>query len=219
MKFIVIGCGRMGSGLAHRLVRSHHDVTVVDNDPLSFQRLGPGFSGTIREHDALDKESFYESGVAKADGLAAVTGNDAINIVVARAARQMFRVPKVIARTHEPRYSELYHKLGIQTVTNVSLGIERISELLTFSHLDIIYGIGNGDVGIVRYDVPSLLAGHQVKDLTVPGEIIVISLTRKGKTSIPTLGTTLEKGDIIHLAVEEHSVDRLKHGIHAAGGG
>ena len=219
MKIIIIGCGRMGSGLATRLERAHHEITVVDHDHLAFDRLGAGFSGTIIEHDAMNKKSFTMSGIEKADGLAAVTGNDAVNIVVARAAKQMFRVPKVIARTHDPRYAELYHKLGIETVTNVSLGIERISELLTFSTLDIIHGIGDGEVGIVRYDIPPLLAGHPVKDLTVPGEIIVLSLTRKGKTSIPTLGTTLEKGDVVHIAVEEQAVDRLKSEMRAVGGG
>ncbi|PWR69753.1 potassium channel family protein [Methanospirillum stamsii] len=219
MKLIIIGCGRMGSGLALRLVRAHHDVTVVDHDSKAFERLGKGFTGHFIQRDALDQESFYGSEIDKADGLAAVTGNDAVNIVVARAARQLFRVPKVIARTHDPRYAELYHKLGIQTVTNVKLGIERISEILTFSHLDIIHGIGNGEVGIVRYEIHPTLAGHQVKDLTVPGEIIVISLTRKGKTSIPTLGTTFEKGDIVHIAVEEQSVDRLKEVMQITGGG
>jgi trk system potassium uptake protein len=219
MKIIIIGCGRMGSGLALSLTRSHHEVTVVDPDPLAIDRLGHLFSGQIIKRDALDQDSFHISGIEKADGLAAVTGNDAVNIVIARVARQMFRVPKVIARTHDPRYSEIYHKLGIQTVTNVSLGIERISELLTFSHLDIIHGIGNGEVGIVRYEVPPVLAGHQVKDVTVPGEIIIISLTRKGKTTIPTLGMTFEKGDILHLAVEERSVDRLKKSMQVAGGG
>ena len=219
MKIVIIGCGRMGSGLALRLVRSRHEVTVVDADPAAFDRLGEKFTGRIIQRDALDKESFQDSGVDIADGLAAVTGNDAVNIVVARAARQIYRVPRVIARTHDPRYAELYHKLGIETVTNVSLGIERISELLTFSHLDIIHGIGNGEVGIVRYEIHPTLAGQQVKDLTIPGEVVVLSLTRKGKTSIPTLGTTFEKGDVIQIAVEEHSADRLKTIMSAAGGG
>lgn len=219
MRIIIIGCGRMGSGLAIRLIQSHHEVTVVDRDPRAFDRVGHSFTGDIVHRDALDKESFQKSGIEKADGLAAVTGNDAVNIVVARAARQMFRVPKVIARTHDPRYADIYHKLGIQTVTSVSLGIERISELLTFSHLDIVHGIGNGEVGIVRYDIPPLFADHQVKDLTVPGEIIVLSLTRKGKTSMPTLGTTFEKGDVVHIAVEGRSVDRLKDVMQITGGG
>ncbi len=219
MKIIIIGCGRMGSELARGLIRSHHEVTVVDIDPKAIERLGHSFTGNKIHRDALDKETFLASGIEKADGLAAVTGNDAINIVVARVARQMYRVPKVIARTHDPQYMDIYHKLGIQTVTNVSLGIERISEMLTFSSLDIIHGIGNNEVAVIRYDIPPVLSGHQVKDITVAGEIIVLSLTRRGKTSIPTLGTPLEKGDVLHLAVEEKSVDKLKHIMQVAGGG
>lgn len=219
MKLIIIGCGRMGSGLALRLSQSHHSVTVLDHDPFAFERLGDNFHGHTIHGSALDHDMLVQAGIKKADGVAAVSGNDAINMVLARIARQQFRVPKVIARTHDPKYSEIYRKLGVQTVTNVSLGIERISELLTFSHLDIIHSIGNGEVGIVRYEIPPLLINHQVNELTVPGEIIVISLTRKGKTSIPTLGTVLMKGDIVYLAVEENSVERLKTMMNISGGG
>ncbi|NLV28003.1 MAG: TrkA family potassium uptake protein [Methanomicrobiales archaeon] len=219
MNIIIFGCGRMGSGLAHRLVQSHHTITIIDHDPKAFERLGTSYTGKTIIRDALDRESFHESGIERADGVAAVTGNDAVNIVVARAARQMYRVPKVIARTHDPRYADIYHKLGIETVTNVALGIERISEMLTFSHLDIIHGLGNNEVGIVKYEIHPTLAGHQVKDLTIPGEIIIISLTRRGKTMIPTLGATFEKGDVIYLAVEEQSVDKLKELMMVTGGG
>lgn len=209
----------MGSGLAHDLTRSQHEVTVVDNDPAVFTRLGQDFKGLVLLGNALDQDTFTRAGVAKADGLAAVTGNDAINIVVARAARLMFRVPKVIARTHDPRYTEIYHKLGIQTVTNVSLGIERISELLTFSPMDIIRSIGNGEVGIVRYEIPPLLYNHAVRDLSVPGEIMVISLIRNGFASIPTSRTTFQKGDIVYIALEERSAERLKTLMRVTGGG
>lgn len=219
MKLIIIGCGRMGSGLALRLSQSHHSVTVLDHDGYAFERLGSNFHGNTIHGSALDQDMLINAGITKADGVAAVTGNDAINMVLARIARQQFRVPKVIARTHDPKYSEIYQKLGVQTVTNVSLGIERIAELLTFSHLDVIHCIGNGEVGIVRYEIPPLLIDHQVKELTVPGEIIVVSLTRKGKTSIPTLGTVLMMGDIVYLAVEEKSVERLKTMMNITGGG
>ena len=74
-------------------------------------------------------------------------------------------------------------------------------------------------MGIVKYEIHPTLAGHQVKDLTIPGEIIIISLTRRGKTMIPTLGATFEKGDVIYLAVEEQSVDKLKELMMVTGGG
>jgi trk system potassium uptake protein TrkA len=210
MKIVIIGCGRMGSGIAHNLIHLKHDVSVVDHDPLVFDRLGPSFTGQVILGDAMDEGSFKSSGITRADGLAAVTGNDSVNIVVARVAQQVFRVPKVIARIHDPLNAEIYHRLGVQTVTNVELGIIRITELLTFSDLDVIHNLGAGGVNIVAFEIPTPHIGHSVRDLMIPGEIIVISLTRRGRTIIPVQGTIFQKGDIIHLAVEEKSVPRLK---------
>jgi len=210
MKILIIGCGRMGSGLAMSLSRSHHEIAVVDTNQDVVERMGSAFSGHIIIGDALDRESLMKGGINRADGLAAVTGNDMINAIVARVARQVFRVPKVVARIHDPQNSEIYQRLGVQTVTNVSLGIQRFYDLLTFSHLEIIHTMGNGEVGIVQFEIPPLLAGHMVKDVTVSGEIQVIALTRDGKTNIPSAGLIFQKGDILHIAVEENSVERLK---------
>lgn len=210
MKIVIIGCGRMGSGIAKNLIHSGHQVTVVDNDPQVFDRLGPAFPGQIVRGDALEEESFLSSGVTRADGLAAVTGSDMVNTVVARVARQKYRIPRVVARIHDPLNAEIYRRLGIQTVTNVDLGIIRISELLTFSHLDIVHSLGNGEVGIVALETPHMLAGHSVSDLSIPGEIRIVSITRSGKTFIPVRGTVFQSGDLIHIAVEENSVPRLK---------
>jgi trk system potassium uptake protein TrkA len=210
MKIVVIGCGRMGSGIALNLARQHHQVVVVDTDLKAFERLGPSFAGTMLEGSALDQEMFNASGVSRADGLAAVTGDDTINTVVARAAKQIFRVPKVVARIHDPLNAEVYRRLGIQTVTNVSLGIARISDLLTFSHLDILHSLGNGEVSIVTFEIPVLLSGHTAADITVPGEILVVSLTRNGKTTIPATGTVFQTGDLLHIAVEKNSASRLR---------
>lgn len=200
----------MGSGIAKNLIHSHHQVTVVDHDPQVFNRLGPGFSGQIIQGEALDEESFKASGVNRADGLAAVTGSDTVNAVVARVAKQVFRVPKVVARIHDPLNAGIYQKLGVQTVTSVELGINRITEMLTFSNLDVIHSLGNGGVNIVAFEIPLPHIGHSVSDLTIPGETKVISLTRKGKTIIPVKGTIFQKGDLIHIVVEENSVPRLK---------
>lgn len=210
MKIVIIGCGRMGSGIARNLMNSHHQITVVDHDSQNFHRLGTDFTGQVILGDALDRTSFIASEVTKADGLAAVTGSDTINIVVARAARQIFRVPKVVARIHDPLSSDIYRRLGVQTVTSVELGIVRISELLTFSHLDVVCGFGSGGVSVVAAEIPQTHIGQSVSDLTVPGEIQIISLTRNGKTFVPVLGTVFQKGDLIHIAVEENSVSRLK---------
>jgi trk system potassium uptake protein TrkA len=211
MKIMIIGCGRMGAGLALYLSQSGHIVTVSDNDPSAFERLGPAFTGKTFLGDALNRDILIQAGIEGADALAALTPNDSINLVVARLARDVFQVPKVIARMHDPRKAEIYRRLGVQTISTVTLGMQRLAELLTFSRLDIVHSLGNGDVGIVESEIPLLLVGRIVNDLTVSGEIRIIAISRGGRTIIPTLGAVFEKGDMAHIAVSITSVDRLKN--------
>jgi trk system potassium uptake protein len=210
MKMIIIGCGRMGAGLALYLKTSDHSVTVIDNDPSAFERLEPPFRGDTIAGDALDRDLLIRAGIEQADCLAALTPNDSINLVVARLAKEVFKVPKVIARMHDPRKSEIYRRLGVQTVSTVSLGIQRFAELLTFSRLDIVHSLGSGGVGIVESEIPPLLAGRMVNDLTVAGEIQVVAISRGGRTFVPITGTVFQPGDMIHIAVSSASIDHLK---------
>jgi len=210
MKIMIIGCGRQGAELAKTLSLNDCMVTVVDNDKTAFERLGPPFGGQIIHGNGFDRDVLIEGGIERADGLAALTASDDINIVVARLARQVFKVPRVVARVHDPLKAEIYRRLGVQTVTPVDLGTRRFAELLTFSPLEPVKRLGNGEVGIVETDIPPTLVGRMVNELTIPGEIQVIAISRSGKTSMPTLGTIFLENDLIHLAVAAGAMERLK---------
>jgi trk system potassium uptake protein TrkA len=210
MKIMIVGCGRQGTELAKTLCQNESEITVVDNDPAAFERLGPPFRGQIICGDGLDHDVLVKGGIERADGLAALTASDDTNIVVARLARQVFKVPRVVARVHDPLKAEIYRRLGVQTVTPVALGTLRFAELLTFSPLEPIKRLGNGDVGIVEMDVPPNVVGRMVIELTVPNEIFVAAITRDDKTFMPTLGAIFQEKDVIHLAVTASSMDRLK---------
>jgi trk system potassium uptake protein TrkA len=210
MKIMIIGCGRQGAELAKTLSLNDCMVTVVDNDKTAFERLGPPFRGQIIHGNGFDRDVLIEGGIERADGLAALTESDDINIVVARLARQVFKVPRVVARVHDPLKAEIYRRLGVQTVTPVDLGTRRFAELLTFSPLEPVKRLGNGEVGIVETDIPLTLVGRMVNELTIPGEIQIIAISRSGKTSMPTLGTIFLESDLIHLAVAAGAMERLK---------
>lgn len=209
MNMLIIGCGRTGAGLAQTLTLRGHAVTVVDREQTAFERLGPRFKGKTVTGSGIDREVLHQAGIEHADGLAAVSGADEINVVVARVASQVFRVPRVVARLYDPRKAEIYVRLGVQTVAPVTWGLHRMAELLSFSELHPTASLGSGEVDLVEVPLPPLLAGRTVRDLTVPGEIHVAALTRDGKTFLPTLGTVLQRGDRVHLVVLAASVDRL----------
>ena len=210
MKIMIIGCGRQGAELAKILSLNGCEVTVVDNDPTAFERLSASFGGRVILGNGIDRDVLVQGGIEEADGMAAVTASDEINIVATRLARQVFKVPRVVARVHDPLKAEIYQRLGLMTVTPVMLGTQRFRELLTFSPLYPIKRLGNGEVSIIEIEVPPGLVGRTVNDLTVPGEIQVTAITRGNKTEIPMSGAVFYEKDIIHMAVESSSTSHLK---------
>ena len=209
MKFIIIGCGRVGVGLARTLSQRGHAVTAVDKDPLAITGIGSAFKGQTIIGSGFDRDALLEAGIERVDGLAAVTGSDEANVVIARLARQVFRVPCVVARLYDPRKAEVYRRLGLQTINPVTWGIHRIAELLCYTRLGPIVSLGSGDVDLVETEIPLLLVGRTVNEVTIPGEVHVTAISRGGKTFLPTLGTAFQEGDLLHIAVLATSANRL----------
>jgi trk system potassium uptake protein TrkA len=206
---IIIGCGRMGAGLAQALAQRGHTVTVVDNDPTAFEVLGPAFNGKTVAGVGFDRDVLLQAGIERADGLAAVTASDEANVVAARLARLVFRVPRVVARLYDPRKAEIYRRLGILTISTTTWGIQRIAQLLCYSDLDVVMSLSSA-VDLVQVNVPPLLVGRSTQALTVPGEVHLVAIDRAGKTLLPTPETAFQEGDLLYMAVLAESADRLK---------
>jgi trk system potassium uptake protein len=209
MKVIIIGCGRLGSGLARDLKMRGNQIVVIDRDPLAFERLGKGLEFKTITGIGFDREVLISAGIEKADALAAVMESDEANVVAARIAKQVFRVPKVAARIYDPRKADIYRRLGIPTISPVAISSSRMSELLTFSGLNTITRLGGGGVSIIEIEVSNLLAKKTCSALDIPGKVETISVTRNGKTFMPLQTTIFEFGDIVHVAVTEDHKDRL----------
>jgi trk system potassium uptake protein TrkA len=210
MKVIIVGMGRMGTGLSLHLTKKGHQVTAIDTNPESFAGLGKDFTGTKIIGFGFDRDVLNQAKIDKVDAVVSCTESDEINAVIARVAKNIYRVPRVIARLYDARKAEIYRRLGIQTISTTTWGIERATEILSYNQLDSVYDMGNGKVNIVRNEVPAMMVGRSVNDITVIGEINVVSISRGNKTFIPTLGTLLEADDILYLSVNYTANDKLK---------
>ncbi len=210
MRVIIMGCGRVGEQLARLMSDQGHTVAVIDYDPAALDRLGENFRGQKITGVGFDKDVLVKAGIEQADAFAATSASDNANVVAARIARQIFCVPRVVARLYDPRRAEIYQRLGLLTISSSTWGAERIRELLIHSELDPVLTFGSGDVSMLSIEAPALLAGRMVKHLSIPGEIVVIAVTRQGQAFIPLFGTEFQPGDTIHLAILASSMDRFK---------
>jgi trk system potassium uptake protein TrkA len=219
MRVIIMGCGRVGEQLAQLMSEDGHDVAVIDYDATALARLGPDFKGRRIKGVGFDRDVLLHAGIEEADGFAAMSSSDNVNVVAARIARTLFHVPRVVARLFEPERAEVYRRLGLVTISSTTWGAERTRELLTHADLDAVRSFGGGEVQLLEVEVPPRLVGHSVRDLSVPGEVTVITITRDGKALLPLLGTAFRSGDVIHLAVLSGAMNRVARLLDLSQGG
>jgi trk system potassium uptake protein TrkA len=210
MNVIIMGCGRVGEQVSRLLADEGHRVAVIDQDERALARLGPHFKGRRVTGLGFDRNVLIESGIERADAFAATSSSDNANIVAARIARNVFHVPKVVARLYDPQRAEIYRRLGLVTISSTTWGAERIHELLTHGSLDPVLAFGSGEVCVLSIETPPMLVGRTVKEVTAPGEISLVAVTRAGIAFIPAFGTELRDRDVIHLVVLAEAMERLE---------
>ena len=121
---IVVGCGRLGTILVNRLSLIGHSIVIIDNNPSAFEGLSSDFSGFTIEGDATEISVLQKAKVDKADLFLAVTNNDNINLMVAQIARNIFKVPKVMARVYDPKREIVYKNMSISTICPIMLAAD-----------------------------------------------------------------------------------------------
>ena len=210
MKVIIMGCGRVGSQVSLLLARHGHEVIVIDHDANALSKLGTDFKGRVVRGIGFDRNVLIEAGVETAEGFVSASSSDNANIVAARIARNIFRVPRVVARLYDPVRAEVYQRLGLTTISSTAWGAERIVEVVTHNDLDVLNVFSDGGTTMIRVESPARLNGHRVAQLNIPGEVSVTAIARSDHTFIPVSGTEFQDGDILYLAVIPSAMNRLE---------
>jgi trk system potassium uptake protein TrkA len=213
MRIIIVGCGRVGAALAVRLTTEDHDVRVIDRDPKARRLLPAVFGGQFSVGNGYSRAALQAAGVQESDAFIAVTSGDNTNIVAARTAKEVYRVPIVIARIYDPGRAAIYRDLGIPTVSSVQWAVRRIHQMLVHRHLNAEQSFGSGDTLLVRSPLPDFLTGRPLGALEADGDIRLVEVTRAGRSFIPTGTTTAEPHDLVTFAVAAGALTRLRRNL------
>jgi trk system potassium uptake protein TrkA len=201
MNFIIVGCGRVGAELCYHLFKSGHNVVAVDIDREAFNRLHPDFRGRTLEGEGLAEGVLERAGIREADGLAAVTNSDALNAVVAYAARTIYNVPNVVARNYDPNLRTVIEAFGLQTVGSTSWGAQRVEELMMNPTQRVVYSSGNGEVEVYEVRIPKEWESQTLGKLLEPlKQCYPVAVSRAGRASLPDMGMELQDGDLLNFS-------------------
>jgi trk system potassium uptake protein TrkA len=137
MFVLIVGAGRVGSAVAKTALTAGHEVSVLDEDPLSHERLDAGQSkswedsgGHFTVGTALELDALVQAGIERADAFIASTDGDNTNLIIAQIAQRRFGVARVIARVMDPARASWYGEQGLRTISPTQHAIEMFERAL-----------------------------------------------------------------------------------------
>src|SRR4029450_6628370 len=160
-----MGCGRLGSPLAHNLDGRGHSVAVIDQNSDAFRRLGSEFGGITVTGVGFDRAALRPAGIEPADAFAAVSSGDNSNIISARLARETFGVSRVVARIYDSRRALVYERLGIPTVATIRWAADRMMRHLIPEGTGAVFRAPTISVSIVEAPLNRDWVGRTIKAL------------------------------------------------------
>ena len=213
MHVIVVGCGRVGSRLARKLVSDGHSVSVIDRRAETFGKLGDDFPGQTVVGVGFDRDRLIAAGIERADALAAVTSGDNSNILVARVAREAFGVERVAARIYDPKRAEIYERLGIPTIATIQWTTERVLRRLIPDPSAPAWVDPTAAISLVERPVLPHWAGKPIAAVEAAANARVVSLTRRGAAGLADSGQSLQDGDVLWIAVATEELAALDEAL------
>ena len=158
MRVIIVGCGRVGAGLAERFARAGNDVTIVDLRTEAFSRLEPDFPGRAIRADGTEEDVLRRLDTADADMFFALTEGDNRNVLAAQLAIETFGVQQVVAKINDPVRAEAYTALGLATICRTRLLVD---ELAQYAGLEADPGASGVRLSTQRHEHHTATAGAE----------------------------------------------------------
>ena len=206
---VIMGCGRVGSTLAHILEEQGHSVAIIDQDREAFRRLRSGFMGKKVTGVGFDQDVLIEAGIEEAGAFAAVSSGDNSNVIAARVVRESFGVERVAARIYDPRRAEVYQRLGIPTVATVRWTADQMLRRLLPDGTEPLWRDPTGTIVLAEVAYGADWVGEKVQALEESARVKVALISRLGEAMLPVPGTVIQEGDVLHVIAAETDLERV----------
>ena len=200
MYIIVAGAGKVGYFLAKRLCTNKHTVSIVERDKAICEEIAKELEALVINGDGCDPRILEEAGIARADVVAAVTGDDEDNLIICQLAKERFAIQRTVGRVNNPDNEHTFSELGIDVpVDSTKIIAKIIEEEVSFSDFVNLMSFKRGKLAIVRLDLPedSPVINQQIQDIQLPPDSVFVSIVRQDEVIVPKGNTVLKPGDDI----------------------
>jgi trk system potassium uptake protein TrkA len=154
MYVLIGGAGLIGFGLAQRLVELGHTVAMVDISPVACAYAREKLGVMAFEGSAVSTEALLEAGIRKADAIAAVLREDALNLAMVSLARH-YGVPQILVRMRHRDFLEPYRLAGATYIVNaIDLAVSTMANAIEFPQVESIMHFEQGQIEVLKLAIP-----------------------------------------------------------------
>ena len=217
MRIVVVGAGKVGKHMATDLSAGGHDVLVLDvsREVIERAQRSPEYPGVeFRVADACEVTQLEVAGLAQADVVAAVTGDDEDNLGVSLLSKQEFGVPRVVARVNNPKNEWMFNELwGVDvSVSTPHLLTALVEEAVSVGTLVRLLSFEGGRATLIEVTLAtdSPAADQEIVDLKLPRDSTVVAVVRHDRVIVPRGDTRLQAGDEVLLMVTSESLEDVR---------
>ena len=217
MKVIVVGAGKVGFYLAKTLLQHGHTPLVIEADQEHCRRAADELGIPVTCGDGSSADVLQAAGAQGADAIVTATGADQTNLIACQTARRLFGVKRTLSRVNDPGNLAVMKKLGVDVpVSSTDILARTLEREVDASAIQSLISLNRGEATISQFNLPedSPLEGEAVKDLRLPAECVLISVTRRGELIIPRGPTKLQGGDQVLVLVGASATHQLMEALH-----
>jgi len=215
MNVVIVGGGRTGTHLSSLMLAQGHRVRLVESRPDWVENAHRKLPAEVLQVGATsDPAALEAAGMRGADVAAAVTADDAENLMVASLAKFQFNARRVICRINNPRHAWLFTpEFGVDVALNQADVMARlIEEEMSLGDMMMMLKLRRGEYSLVEEKLVanSAMLSAPLKDLHLPSECVIAAVIRQGKVLIPRGPMMFQLGDEVLALVSNDSLPELK---------
>ena len=215
----IIGGGKLGYYLARSAMENGIPVKIIDKDPEKCKMLNAQLKNAdVIVGDGTDTQLLTEEGVLHASSVACLTGNDAINMLIAMYLSKNAPDLKVISKIKKSDFEDMLFNLGYGSVYNAKyIAVDKV--------LRYVRAIGNAAEGefqslshiidnkvevlefIVQEDSPHL--GETLQDITFKKNLLIAMVRRSGKEFTPDGSYSFAPGDTLLVVTTVFGISKF----------
>jgi trk system potassium uptake protein TrkA len=210
---LVVGGGKVGYYLAKELIDAGHEVVIMEKDRSRADQITDELGSIVIAADGCEGTSLGKAGCARADIVAAVTGDDEDNLVICQMAKHHFDVPRTIARVNNPKNEVLFRHLGVdELVSPTRMILGSIEQDIPVHELLHLAALGEGELEIIEAHLQagSPAIGRAPRDLDIPDGCSLFGVIRNGVATPLRADSVLMEGDKV-IAIGRPECEEMLH--------